>query len=574
MPSLRLRRLIAYAGLPALFFAIYPLALADASEVIRHFHSEIAIDADGSMTVSETIRVRAEGDQIRRGIFRDFPTRYRDSLGHQYVVSFKMLKAERDGLSEPFRTEALDNGVRVYLGDPDVYLNPAEYTYTLTYRTDRQLGFFDDHDELYWNVTGNGWIFPIDLATARVTLLEAVEPLHMQLEGYTGAQGAKDRNMSGRIERPGQASFQTTQPLDAYEGLTIVLSWPKGIVREPIAAEKLRYFLEDNWRLLAGVAGLLLTLIYYLWVWDRVGRDPAKGTIIPLFKPPEAFSPALVRYVRRMRFDHKAFTASVIQLAVKGHVAIQEEGGRYELSNKSGSTQALAPEEIQLRQVLFSQGSTIDLKQSNHSVIGRAVEAVESSLKQQAGKLYFDLNRGYAIFGVTLSLAVVCLAWSAGASLGAVLLAVTALAVNVLFFYLLKARTIAGRKVTDAIEGFRLYLSIAEKDRLNLLNPPEQTPELFERYLPYALALDVEQCWAEQFAKVFQALQERGQNYQPVWYTGSGWNSSRPARFGAAMGSGLSGAVSSASTPPGSSSGSGGGGSSGGGGGGGGGGGW
>jgi uncharacterized membrane protein len=149
---------------------------------------------------------------------------------------------------------------------------------------------------------------------------------------------------------------------------------------------------------------------------------------------------------------------------------------------------------------------------------------------------------------------------------------------NVLFYHLLKAPTRLGRRVMDEIDGFAEYLSVAEKDRMNLLNPPERTPELFERFLPYALALGVEQAWGEQFSDVLAAASvaetRSHSSYRPHWYSGSTFNAGNFGNFASSLGSGFSGAISSASTAPGSSSGSGGGGSSGGGGGGGGGGGW
>ncbi len=128
----------------------------------------------------------------------------------------------------------------------------------------------------------------------------------------------------------------------------------------------------------------------------------------------------------------------------------------------------------------------------------------------------------------------------------------------------------------DAAEGFRMYLSVAEQQRLNLENPPNKTPELFEQFLPYALALDVEQQWSEQFNGIFADLQASGQAYAPGWYVGPHLHDfgSNSGGFASALSSSLAGAISSSSNAPGSSSGSGGGGSSGGGGGGGGGGGW
>ncbi len=151
-------------------------------------------------------------------------------------------------------------------------------------------------------------------------------------------------------------------------------------------------------------------------------------------------------------------------------------------------------------------------------------------------------------------------------------------AMNVLFYYLLKAPTRAGRKVMDEIEGFRLYLAVAEQDRMNMLNPPEQTPALFEKFLPFALALDVENEWSEQFSAVLAAASQPpeagGQGYHPRWYRGRAWSRANVAGFSAGLGAGLTQATAASASAPGSSSGSGGGGSSGGGGGGGGGGGW
>lgn len=143
-------------------------ALAD--ERILSYQSDIEVFADGSMQVSEAITVRAEGNQIKRGIYRDFPTDYTDRFGNHYRVDFEVLRVLRDGVAEAFHTQPGTRGVRVYMGRKDVYLEPGEYRYVITYRTNRQLGFFESHDELYWNVTGNDWSFPIDDIRATVVL--------------------------------------------------------------------------------------------------------------------------------------------------------------------------------------------------------------------------------------------------------------------------------------------------------------------------------------------------------------------------------------------------------------------
>lgn len=170
--------------------AASPQSARAQDERILSFHSDITVNPNASMLVRETIKVRSAGDQIRRGIYRDFPTRYKDRLGNQYVVGFAVLEVQRDGKPEPSRIERQSNGERVYIGRKNVYLDPGEYTYTLVYRTTRQLGFFPDHDELYWNVTGNGWIFPIDAASATVTLPKGIVKEALWRDAYTGPQGS------------------------------------------------------------------------------------------------------------------------------------------------------------------------------------------------------------------------------------------------------------------------------------------------------------------------------------------------------------------------------------------------
>eukprot|EP01035_Chromulina_nebulosa_P051950 gene51950-biopygen36749 len=160
---------------------------AGAGEVIRDYHADITVNADATLEVTETIRVNAEGDQIRRGIFRDFPLYAQDENGLRRKVDFDLIAVERDGAPEPFHTESISGGIRIYTGSADVFLRPGEYVYTITYRTGRQIRYFDDHDELYWNVTGTGWMFAIERASAAVQLPDSAEPT--QTTVFTGAMG-------------------------------------------------------------------------------------------------------------------------------------------------------------------------------------------------------------------------------------------------------------------------------------------------------------------------------------------------------------------------------------------------
>ena len=162
---------------------------AAASEEIRSFSSQIEVLPDSDIIVTETIRVMPEGNQIKRGIYRDFPTIYSGGLGLRSAVNFELLETRRDGQPEPSRTERKSNGLRIYLGSANVFLPHVETTYTIKYRTGPQLGFFKDFDELYWNVTGNGWSFPILAASACVTLPPGAKP--RSIEAYTGRTGSK-----------------------------------------------------------------------------------------------------------------------------------------------------------------------------------------------------------------------------------------------------------------------------------------------------------------------------------------------------------------------------------------------
>ena len=172
---------------------------AHAQERILAYDSTVVVADDGSLDVTERITVRAEGSQIRRGIYRDFPTRYKDRHGNRVVVGFEMLGVTRNGRPEPWFTENLGNGVRINTGNDDFLEVPAEHTFELHYRTTRQLGFFADHDELYWNAIGTGWAFPIESGSVEVRLPQAVPVAGMQAIAYTGAQGEQGDNASAWI---------------------------------------------------------------------------------------------------------------------------------------------------------------------------------------------------------------------------------------------------------------------------------------------------------------------------------------------------------------------------------------
>lgn len=634
----------------ALVLSILSGRLATAEELIRSYDAAIEVGADATLTVTETITVRAEGNQISRGIFRDFPLYAEDADGRRIKVDFDLISVERDGEPEPYHTESISGGIRIYAGSADVYLDTGNHTYTITYTTARQIRYFEDHDELYWNVTGNGWLFPINSASATVTLPPGVEPTGTAY--YTGALGETGQDAS--LTETGQGlTFETTRRLAAGEGLTIVVGMPKGAVVAPSSDQSFWWFLRDNINVLLGYGGLAAVFLYYLRSWLRVGRDPDAGVMVPRWDAPDGISPALVNYIDNKGFSGAGWTAlsaTALDLAVKGYVVLDDLEDSIVIRRTDKALPATLPAgETSLLAAVGGPGEDLTIDKANGVRVQSAGTAFRQAIEKEHRGKYYRGNAGYIAGGVVLSLVLlVCLMVFGdvdtgmvpfmlipavmavvltvvvvrigkkirrGASLvarigsiiavaffGFVLVSVVGVFVvlmlvelegnqplsvpiavggvvflNGLFFFLMGAPTPLGRKLMDGIEGLRTYLTLAEKDRLNMAGAPKMSPQHFEKLLPYAVALGVEKPWTNTFETWLATAAAGAAAYEPVWYHGS-----HPGDFGGRIG-GFSSSMAStiASTLPeppkssssGFSSGSGGG-SSGGGGGGGGGGGW
>ena len=562
-------------------FALLALFLstsAFADERILSFHSDIRVMTDGMIEVTETIEVRAEGNQIRRGIYRDFPVEYDDRLGNTYEITVEPLAVLRNEIPEPFHTVRNRRDIRTYFGSKNRFIERGEHTYTYRYRANRMLGFFDEHDELYWNVTGHRWAFPIDKASATVTLEFDAPRNSIIVDGYTGRLGSKAQDYSRFMDEAGAIHFSADRLLPASHGITIVVGWPKGLVVEPSQLQRVGWLLSDNRNLLIAVIGLLLLFAYYIPVWRSHGRDPDEGVIVTRYEPPKGFSPASLRYIRQMYYDDKVMTAAIVNLAVKGYLEIKEKSGTHSVKKVGTGTlrPLLAAGEKELYEALFKEDDIVTLKQLNHKLLGNARSEHKKSLQADYKQNYFRTNGALNIPAIVIVLVSTALALMTGGGPTFLVIATVILMFLTMVFFaiIMKRPTIRGRNLLDELVGFKDYLEIAEKDELNLRNPPEKTPALFETYLPFALALGVDQQWSERFASLLASIREPGgRSYSPSWYDGK-WNSSNLSKATDGLSSGLNSAVASSVTAPGSSSGGGGGGSSGGGGGGGGGGGW
>ncbi|HEY5337207.1 MAG TPA: DUF2207 domain-containing protein [Rhizomicrobium sp.] len=636
------------AILAAALACIAVSAPAQADERINDYKSDVTVARNGALTVTETITVTSEGERIVHGIYRDFPTTYTDKYGRSMRTRFDVMQVQLDGHSEAYDVEGIDAGERVKIGDKDTDIEPGSHVFTLTYQTDRQVGFFKDFDELYWNVTGNFWIFPIDHAAATIHL--PANAHIVQRAYYTGATGSRDTSARATYLTDNTISVETTQPLGENEGLTVAVDFSKGAVLPPTDAEKRADFIRDNAGPIVAILGVLILLIYFGVTWYEFGRDPRRGTVIPLFAPPRDFSPAALRYVWHMKYDRKAFAASLVDMAVKGYLKItQDDDYTLTRTGKDALDAGLSTGERAMGERLFTSGNTLVLKQENHDDVASAISALRSSLSNEYEKDYFVTNLhwfigGAAILVVTAVAAALLSDASGGAGallvpfmVAAILIAVVghrvydswalvfsgagslaahlfqalittafigvffigsglsvvafmgmispvvliALAIGgvatYVFYHLLKAPTLLGAQILTQTEGFRLYLNTAEKDRLEALNPPQVTPAVFEKFLPYAIALDCENEWSKKFEAEAAAAgtvpHTSGGYYTPLWYSGGSFNNFGTG-FATSLGASLAASAASAATAPGSSSGGGGGGFSGGGGGGGGGGGW
>ncbi len=603
------------------------------------------------MDVTEEIEVRALGNDIRRGIYRDFPTSFPRAAGLGRIEApFEVTGVERDGSPEPYRVESIGGpfgrgGVRVRIGDPDVMLEHGVHRYAIRYETSRWVSFGEAEDQLYWNVTGNGWAFPILQASARLSLPTAPDPSSVRLEAWTGPEGSTTSQAETGWSEAGEASFATTAPLGEREGLTVRLTFPKGVVAPPSAEVQKAWFRMDwgGWIDVGTLVGLVLSL--YLLMWSRVGRDPDPGPVVVRYEPPDGFSPAALGYLARRGWSDALLAAAIVSAAVKGALHIEREGRKWTLVRQDGADTVLAPEERTLSHDLLVGQRRLQLDPKYHARLRGAVRTLRRTLSRRLEREYFVLNRRWFVAGAAVSVVglgvlawrdrygippetwFMCFwlsfwtvgvgtlvtrvyrawrsalggggigAWAEGIFLGLFSLpfvgaelfvgslvvlraphhlvgaAVVLGALNILFYHLLERPTLRGRGVLNELDGFRTFLTATDADRLDRMTPPDRTPEVFERFLPYAIALGVENRWAHRFQGVLVPQPAGGSAAAAAmpWYAGG------PASDFSSMASSLGGAfsssLSSASSAP-SSSGGGGGGSSGGGGGGGGGGGW
>ncbi|MCW5722972.1 MAG: DUF2207 domain-containing protein [Devosia sp.] len=627
--------------LSALLLLAALAAPALAREEIRAFSSDVTLRIDGSVLVTETIDVRAEGIDIRRGIYRDIPTVLIGNSGNKIRVGLVVESVTRAGAPEDYRVERMGNFQRIWIGSSERLLSRGEHRYTLSYVMERMARPFADHDELYWNATGNYWDFPVLKSMARVTLPQGA--VLSDLVAYTGLPGSTEQAVTITRNSDNTATFRTDRALGPGEGMTFSVSFQNGIIHYPEGLDAVAQSLSDLREIWLPVLCVLVLLAYNFTAWMRVGRDPPKGTIIPLFYPPKDFSPALTHYVHHWGFAKSgwtALTAAIFNLGVRGLVRVDNTKDKLSVTATGRQPAGRLPAGEQALFSYFADEGTVRVDKDHGVALARKRDEFTAAITSENRRVWFNHNLGFAVLSFVLAalmmVGMVALdilepVWLFGAAVGGVFITVigsvvfsvlrqrgwqrfliiifvgffgfnflggllesfsgvtintaaiataSLVAISAIFAVLMRAPTVQGRKAMDEIEGFKLYLETAEKNRLNIDKEPPMTIERFERILPYAIALGVEKPWSEHFEGELarNAVSDATEGaYQPVWYSGSrNFSSSSLSNAISSASSGMAAAMIAAQPVQASSSGSsgGGGGFSGGGGGGGGGGGW
>ncbi|HBE89750.1 MAG: hypothetical protein A3E37_02525 [Candidatus Andersenbacteria bacterium RIFCSPHIGHO2_12_FULL_46_9] len=495
-----------------------------ASEKIDNFTVNIAINEDATIDVEETIRYDFGTDE-RHGIYREIPYKYQ-ARGGNYSLDISDLDVtigdEQDYV--PFEVSRAGGNLVIKIGDPDAYVTGVN-TYTINYKVAGAMNFFESHDELYWNVTGNGWVVPMQNIIARIKLPAEVSQDNLRLACFAGTVGStascNDLFYAEDNVRSGEALF-SQDSLSQGEGLTIVVGVPKGLIIAPTWADKMVKVTRDNW--IVVLPFISLGILYS--IWRKYGRDPkGRGAIPAQYDPPEGLSPAQAGTILDERTDQTDLTADIVHMAVNGYLKIRRievdklfgKNIDYELIKVKEADRLLTSPEKELYKSLFGENKervkVSDLKNKFYKDWEKVKKVTYESVVELG---YFPRNPNtvraiYILIGIVLGGGVSFLSASLLGSIGVVSAIISGLVI-VIFGLLMPVKTIKGVLTKEYILGLKRYISIAEKERIKFHNAPEKNPELFDRLLPFAMMLGVEKEWAKQFADIYKQ--------SPSWYEG------------------------------------------------------
>lgn len=526
-----------------LFFLFSALpAFAQTDWTIKHFHSDIAIQQDGRVTIEETIQVEFNNLE-KHGIYRDIPIVYEDENGEKTYTHVQVLSVSQDNNEGEYKLIKNDNNLRIRIGDPDHTIS-GKHEYQITYVVTGVLRSFQNHDEFYWNVTGSDWEAEIENATASVTIPKERIEQTACFEGYTGYTNPCTINQTN----PTEVTFTATRNLPPTQGLTIVMGYTKGMV--PILAVPPPKKMTDDLITPLSLGTFLLTLFAGLgtitWLWIKNGRDfwyptrrllnpNAKEEIKPLlahepivveFAPPHDLRPAELGVLMDERADTLDVTATIIDLANRDFLTIKKIEKKwvfgstdYELHRTAKSDEQLLPYEKLLLDRLFT-AKTIKISALKTTFYDDLAEVKKRLYEDVMKKKLFvahpeTIRTKYLALGFGIFvLGVICIFGSFPLVSGPLFMLGTGIAVSGILLIIasrsMPRRSALGREYYQQILGYRLFISGAEKYRQQFF----EKKNLFNEILPYAIVFGL----TGKFAK---AMKDMGiKPTQPGWYIG------------------------------------------------------
>ncbi len=469
---------------------------------IQRFDETVTVNPNGTIEVTEIIEARFTG--FWHGIYRTIPVEY-DSPQHlNYSLLLEPLSVtDDDGHALKYEQKREGRYLKFKITVPDA--QDTTKTVLLHYRILNAIRFFDDHDELYWNVTGAEWDAPIRTASAKIELPDGVTGLHAI--AFTGAYGSRESD--AQVQTTGNiVQVSTNHPLSYREGLTVVAGWDKGFVHPPSAAAKFALFFRSNWPLFLPVVAFFIML----WLWWTRGRDPARGSIAVQYEPPDKLTPGECGTLVDNEAAMRDITATLVDLAVKGYLTIEQKDEShllglshskeyiFHLKRPPTEWSGVRPHELEMLSALFDDGSLTSVKLSelqNHFYTHLPAIRTRIFDALMADGYYLHrpdtVRQGYIGGGIVIGIVLFVFGGALGAATGVeqftwALAGILTAAVICIFGWFMPARTLTGARTFEKVLGFEQFLERVESDRLERI---VKTPEMFEKFLPYAMAASV-----------------------------------------------------------------------------------
>lgn len=527
---------------------------------INHFHTEIALEADGSLSVVEQIQVNF--NVARHGIYRDLPYLY-NSSGQEIATEINDIKVTRDNQTEITNLEQNQSYLRIRIGDPAQTVT-GQQLYRVEYSVLGALRSFQDYDEIYWNTTGNNWDVPIRSASASVRL---PEDGIVTLACYEGITGSVNPCVTETVD-PQTANFSNTNELGNQTGMTILVDYRKGMVPITVVTPRRVQFQKGltSWP----VTGLYLIpfifAAFWYWLWRRIGRDlgDRHRSIAPEYEVPLKLKPAEIGTILDEQADNRDLSATIVDLAIKGYLTITElKGGKstpltglrkllsflrdYELTPTSKNRNKLDPFEQELLQGLFEDQTSVRLKSLPPNFATTLTKTKKLVYEQVTQKGAFQTNPNtirirylcFSIIPLMGSVPCLMIGYENIASLFALGLVLVACGLIVLISaHSMAQRTSKGTMLLHQIQGYKLFICNVEKYR----QPFFEREGYFMEVLPYAMIFGVANKLAKDFESMGIAVQK------PDWFIGQQFSPLLFANTMAQLSSTLTNSVSSVSS--------------------------